>query len=56
MGHAMGTYFLGSKHAKEWAALAPIAPAAFLMIANRATVLQGIEIDTIRLNGDPRGA
>jgi poly(3-hydroxybutyrate) depolymerase len=46
MGHSMGgagTYFLGSKHAKEWAALAPIAPAAFLMNNNRATILQGIK-------------
>jgi poly(3-hydroxybutyrate) depolymerase len=46
MGHSMGgagTYFLGSKHAKEWAAIAPIAPASFLMNNNRATVLQGIK-------------
>jgi predicted peptidase len=46
MGHSMGgagTYFLGSKHAKEWAALAPIAPAAFLMNDNRAAILQGIK-------------
>lgn len=45
MGHSMGgagTYFLGSKHATEWAALAPIAPAAFLMNNNRAAILQGI--------------
>jgi dienelactone hydrolase len=46
MGHSMGgagTYFLGSKHAKEWAALAPIAPAAFLMNNNRTAILQGIK-------------
>jgi poly(3-hydroxybutyrate) depolymerase len=46
MGHSMGgagAYFLGSKHAKEWAALAPIAPAAFLMNTNRAAILQGIK-------------
>jgi poly(3-hydroxybutyrate) depolymerase len=46
MGHSMGgagTYFLGSKHGKEWAALAPIAPAAFLMNNDRATILQGIK-------------
>jgi poly(3-hydroxybutyrate) depolymerase len=46
MGHSMGgagTFFLGSKHAKEWAAIAPIAPAAFLMNQNRATILQGIK-------------
>ena len=46
MGHSMGgagTYFLGSKHTGEWAALAPIAPAAFLMNQNRADILQGIK-------------
>jgi predicted peptidase len=46
MGHSMGgagTYFLGQKHAKEWAAIAPIAPAAFLMNDSRATILQGIK-------------
>jgi len=46
MGHSMGgagTYFLGSKHTGEWAALAPIAPAAFLMNQNRAAILQGIK-------------
>lgn len=33
-GHSMGgagTYFLGSKHASIWAAIAPVAPAAFSM-------------------------
>jgi poly(3-hydroxybutyrate) depolymerase len=46
MGHSMGgagTYFLGSKHAKEWAAIAPIAPASFLMNNTRADVLKGIK-------------
>jgi predicted peptidase len=46
MGHSMGgagTLFLGSKHAKQWAAIAPMAPAAFLMAQNRATILQGIK-------------
>jgi predicted esterase len=46
IGHSMGgagTYFLGSKHAKEWAAIAPIAPASFLMNNNRAKILQGIK-------------
>jgi predicted peptidase len=46
MGHSMGgagTYFLGSKHAKEWAAIAPIAPASFLMNNNRTMILQGIK-------------
>ena len=46
MGHSMGgagTYFLGSKYAKEWAAIAPMAPAAFLMNNDRAKILQGIK-------------
>jgi poly(3-hydroxybutyrate) depolymerase len=46
MGHSMGgagAFFLGSKHAKEWAALAPIAPAAFSMNNNRAAILQAIK-------------
>lgn len=46
MGHSMGgagTYFLGSKYADQWAAIAPIAPAAFLMNDNRAGILQGIK-------------
>jgi predicted esterase len=46
IGHSMGgagTYFLGSKHAKEWAAIAPMAPAAFLMNNDRATILKGIK-------------
>jgi predicted peptidase len=46
IGHSMGgagTYFLGSRHSGEWAALAPIAPASFLMNQNRAEILQGIK-------------
>jgi len=38
MGHSMGgagTYYLGSKYAKVWAALAPIAPAAMGMTNDR---------------------
>src|SRR4029078_13575046 len=45
IGHSMGgagTYFLGSKYAKEWAAIAPIAPASFLMNNARATIIQGL--------------
>lgn len=45
-GHSMGgagTYFLGSKHADIWAAVAPVAPAAFLMNQNRAEILKGIK-------------
>jgi predicted peptidase len=46
MGHSMGgagAFFLGSKHTTEWAALAPIAPASFLMNDDRSTILQGIK-------------
>ena len=41
-GHSMGgagTFFLGSKHADIWAAIAPVAPAAFSMTDNRAEIL-----------------
>jgi predicted peptidase len=46
MGHSMGgagTYFLGSKHANIWAALAPIAPAAMGMTNDRTRILQAIK-------------
>jgi predicted esterase len=46
MGHSMGgagTYFLGSKYGKEFAALAPIAPAAMGMTNDRVKVLQAIK-------------
>jgi predicted peptidase len=46
MGHSMGgagTYWLGSKYASVWAALAPIAPAAMGMTNDRAKVLQAIK-------------
>lgn len=46
MGHSMGgagTYYLGSKHANIWAALAPIAPAAMGMTNDRTKVLQAIK-------------
>lgn len=46
MGHSMGgagTYFLGSKHAKEWAALAPMAPASFRMNETRAEILKRVK-------------
>jgi dipeptidyl aminopeptidase/acylaminoacyl peptidase len=55
MGHSMGgagTFFLGSKHASEWAAIASIAPAAFLMQQNRAEILKGIREPVIVLQGD----
>jgi predicted peptidase len=46
MGHSMGgagALFLGSKHATQWAAIAAMAPAAFRMNDNRATILQKIK-------------
>jgi predicted peptidase len=46
MGHSMGgagTYYLGSKHASIWAALAPIAPAAMGMTNDRSKILQAIK-------------
>jgi len=46
MGHSMGgagTYYLGSKYGKEFAALAPIAPAAMGMTNDRARILQAIK-------------
>lgn len=46
MGHSMGgagTLFLGQKYASNWAALAAIAPAAFLMQQNRAAILNAIK-------------
>ena len=51
MGHSMGgagTLFLGQKYTSDWAALAAIAPAAFLMQPNRADIL-----DTIKQAGIP---
>ena len=41
-GHSMGgagTLYLGSKHADIWAAIAPVAPAAFSMTDDRAEIL-----------------
>jgi alpha-beta hydrolase superfamily lysophospholipase len=43
MGHSMGgagALFLGQKYVNEWAAVAAIAPAAFLMQPNSAQILQ----------------
>jgi predicted peptidase len=42
MGGA-GTYFLGSKHPDVWAAIAPVAPAAFGMMASRVEYLQPLK-------------
>ena len=46
MGYSMGgagTYFLGSKHASEWAAIAAIAPAVSEMSESRAAVLRRLK-------------
>jgi poly(3-hydroxybutyrate) depolymerase len=45
-GHSMGgagTLFLAAKHADLWAAVAPVAPASFMMNQNRAEILQAIK-------------
>ncbi len=54
MGGA-GTYFLGAKHADIWAAIAPVAPAAMMMTADRAALLQKIadaEVPVMVVHGD----
>jgi predicted peptidase len=46
MGHSMGgagTLYLGTKYASNWAAVAAIAPAAFAMQANAATMLTPVK-------------
>ena len=46
MGHSMGgagTIFLGQKHADRWAAIAAIAPAAFMMQGSAAEVLAPLQ-------------
>jgi poly(3-hydroxybutyrate) depolymerase len=58
MGHSMGgagTLFLGSKYTSEWAAVAGIAPAAFLMLNNRKEYLSKLrdaKIPVIIVQGD----
>lgn len=45
-GHSMGgagAFFLASKHANLWAAVAPVAPASFMMNNNRAEILTKIK-------------
>jgi poly(3-hydroxybutyrate) depolymerase len=45
-GHSMGgagTLFLASTHAELWAAVAPVAPASFMMNENRAKILQALK-------------
>lgn len=46
MGHSMGgagTLFLGQKHADEWAAIAAIAPAAFMMQPRQKEMLAPVK-------------
>ena len=46
LGHSMGgagALFLGQKYADQWAAVAAIAPAAFLMQPNEKTILAAME-------------
>jgi dipeptidyl aminopeptidase/acylaminoacyl peptidase len=57
-GHSMGgagTLFLGAKHANLWAAIAPVAPASFMMNNNRAEILGKIkaaDVPVLLLTGD----
>ena len=57
-GHSMGgagTLFLGSKHADLWAAIAPVAPASFMMNNDRAQILGRIKaagVPVILITGD----
>ncbi len=57
IGHSMGgagTLFLGSKYASNWAAIAGIAPAAFMMLKNRADILRPLKdtVPVIIIQGD----
>ena len=58
MGHSMGgagTLFLAAKHAGLWAAVAPIAPASFMMNQNRAEILGKIRdagVPILLITGD----
>jgi poly(3-hydroxybutyrate) depolymerase len=57
-GHSMGgagTLFLGAKHAELWAAIAPVAPASFMMNDTRAQILGKIRdagVPVLLLTGD----
>jgi poly(3-hydroxybutyrate) depolymerase len=57
-GHSMGgagTLFLGSKHADIFAAIAPVAPAAFSMTENRAEILGRLDdagVPVMLVHGD----
>lgn len=58
LGHSMGgagALFLGQKHAAEWAAVAAIAPAAFMMERDRAQILgtmQKANVPVMIIQGD----
>lgn len=57
-GHSMGgagALFLGAKHASLWAAIAPVAPASFMMNDDRARILGDIKkagVPVLLLTGD----
>ena len=57
-GHSMGgagTLYLGSKHADLWAAIAPVAPAAFSMTDDRAEILGRLDaagVPVLLVHGD----
>lgn len=57
-GHSMGgagALFLGSKHADLWAAIAPVAPASFMMNDTRAGILGKIRdagVPVLLITGD----
>lgn len=61
VGHSMGgagALFLGQKHTREWAAVAAIAPAAFMMERDRAQILgtmqkAGVPVLIIQGDQDP---
>ncbi len=60
MGHSMGgagTLFLGQKYKEKWAAIAAIAPAAFMMLQNRVEILNplkeaGVPVMVVQGNKD----
>lgn len=57
-GHSMGgagTLYLGAKHAAIWAAIAPVAPAAFMLTDTRAELIQKLadeDVAVMMVHGD----